>query len=129
MIKNCVCNNNKSFTQCCGPFLERVKIARTPQQLMRSRFSAFAIGGYGEYLLETWAPEARNGLSVFDLSLKSVDWRRLNIIDKFQTGDQASVEFKAHFMSDGVEKTHHEISQFHRRSNRWFYVNGDVFEV
>jgi len=123
----CVCNSDKAFDQCCRPFLDQVKFAKTPQQLMRSRYSAFALGGYGTYLLETWVPEMRDQLNVHELSLRSLDWERLEIVNKSQQGDKGVVEFKAYFLDQyGSEKVHHEVSQFLRRSNRWLYVDGHV---
>jgi SEC-C motif-containing protein len=49
----CVCDSQKPYAHCCQPFLSGCKQTKTPVQLMRSRFSAFALGGYGSYLLRT----------------------------------------------------------------------------
>jgi len=40
------------------------------------------------------------GLTSAELSLKSVDWVRLEIIDKSQQGDNGYVEFNATFMNE-----------------------------
>ncbi|HSG62441.1 MAG TPA: SEC-C metal-binding domain-containing protein, partial [Pseudomonadales bacterium] len=51
-LKNlCPCGSNKPFAKCCDRFLSGAQHAKTPEQLMRSRFSAFFLGGYGQYLL------------------------------------------------------------------------------
>jgi len=103
---------------------------KTPVQLMRSRFSAFALGGYGKYLLNSWLPSSSTGLSEFELSQLSVNWLRLEIIDKSQNGDRGMVEFKAIFSDhQGQEKLHHEVSQFQRVSGRWYYADGRVLIV
>jgi SEC-C motif-containing protein len=123
----CVCGSLKQFGQCCQPFLIGRKQPKTPVQLMRSRFSAFAIGGFGDHLLRTWLPEAAKDHSEFELSQRSVNWQRLTIIDKSQKGDRGVVEFKAIFVDDdGDQQTHHEISQFHRVGGRWYYASGRV---
>jgi SEC-C motif-containing protein len=123
----CVCDSQKPYAHCCQPFLSGCKQTKTPVQLMRSRFSAFALGGYGSYLLRTWLPASSKGLSEFELSQLSVNWRGLAIIDKSQTGERGMVEFKATFVDhDNEIGLHHEISQFHRVSGRWYYASGRV---
>jgi SEC-C motif-containing protein len=67
----CPCNSDKLFKSCCERLLLRKMPAKTPAQLMRSRYSAYALGGHGEYLLETSLPSAATGLDsvcLFSLS-------------------------------------------------------------
>lgn len=125
----CICGNRKAFAACCGRFLDAGQVARTPEQLMRSRFSAYALGGYGEYLLATWFPATAGGLTALELSQKTTDWQRLEVLAKSQRGDEGTVEFRAWFRpSDGGERLEamHEISEFRRLGGRWYYVGGQV---
>ncbi len=96
---------------------------------MRSRFAAYALGGYGEYLIATWLPASAQGLTAAELSEKTIDWQRLTVISSSQQGDNGIVEFKAWFHkspdSDEIEFMH-EISDFVRIQSRWFYVGGKV---
>ncbi len=128
-VKSCICGKPKPFARCCGQFLSGEKYAKTPEQLMRSRFSAYALGGYGEYLISTWFPDSAKGLTVSELSQKTVNWQRLEVILSSQQGDKGTVEFKAWFYklssSDNMECMH-EISDFVRIQSRWFYVGGRV---
>lgn len=121
----CICGKSKPFDLCCGQFLLGKKFAKTPEQLMRSRYSAYALGGHGEYLLATWLPNATYGLNAADLSKKTVDWERLEVISASQKGDKGVVEFKAWFRnaqtSNGLDVMH-EISDFVRIQSRWYYV-------
>ena len=71
MSQTCICCSGKKFEQCCDLFLNQKQQARTPEQLMRSRYAAFALGGYGQYLLATWLPEFSHGLDENSLSIKS----------------------------------------------------------
>ncbi|MDX2463868.1 MAG: YchJ family metal-binding protein, partial [Porticoccus sp.] len=68
MTDLCICNRKKSFDKCCGRFLSGGLYAKTPEQLMRSRYSAYALGGYGDYLLATWFSATSAGLNAKDLS-------------------------------------------------------------
>ena len=127
MTEHCICGSAKLTINCCGPLLDQTKFAKTPVQLMRSRYSAYALGGHGDYLLSTWLPTMTQGLSSADLSIRSVDWVRLEILGKAQQGDNGQVEFKAYFLnSDGQEQVQHEKSIFKRINGRWFYVGGEV---
>lgn len=118
----CPCGSKKAFNACCGRFLEQGQFAKTPEQLMRSRFTAFFLGGYGQYLVDTWAPESRGGLQAIDLNQRETEWLRLVILFKSQTGNVGEVEFKAYFKDEEVEGCHHEHSCFERRSGKWFYT-------
>ena len=123
----CPCGSGKIFAACCGRLLTGSEQARTPEQLMRSRYSAYALGGYGEYLLQTWFPATAQGLTAAVLSQRELDWQRLEIVSKSQRGDNGEVEFRAHYRNaDGTEGVMHECSAFKRNSGRWFYVGGRV---
>lgn len=94
---------------------------------MRSRFSAYRRGGHGVYLLNTWLPSMSQELTAAQLSIPSVQWLRLELVDRSQQGDNACVEFKAFYLNTkGEEEVHHEKSAFCRVDNRWYYVSGEV---
>ena len=119
----CPCGSGKTIDKCCEPFLTGEKKPRTVVQLMRSRYTAYFIGGAGNYLLYTWHPANRQGQSAAELSQRSVKWTGLEIIDSSQQGDKGAVEFKATFIdAQGREGSHHEISTFLREKGMWYYV-------
>jgi SEC-C motif-containing protein len=94
---------------------------------MRSRYSAYALGGYGDYLLETWFPATAKGLTTEALSLRTCDWVELEVLNKSQKVDQGTVEFNAWFHNDqGDKQVLHEKSVFQRIKGRWLYVGGEV---
>lgn len=94
---------------------------------MRSRYSAYALGGYGDYLLQTWFPATAKGLTAESLSQRSCDWIELQILHKSQKGDQGTVEFNAWFHNDkGDKEVLHEKSVFQRIDGLWLYVGGEV---
>jgi SEC-C motif-containing protein len=123
----CVCGAQKPHQQCCAPFLSGQQYPKTPEKLMRSRFSAFAIGGCGQYLLDTWLPSMTQGMTVEELSQKTTQWLSLKIVSKSQSGDNAMVEFDALFVDPaGEHQSHHEKSVFKRIAGKWLYVGGEV---
>lgn len=103
---------------------------------MRSRYSAYALGGYGKYLLATWLPAMAKNLSEQQLSHKESEWLGLEILSKSQKGDDGTVEFKACYREyssnekDDNDKKRvgilHEKSVFKRIQGKWLYVGGEV---
>jgi SEC-C motif-containing protein len=119
----CPCGGG-AYATCCGP-LHAGAPARTAEALMRSRFSAFALG-LGGYLRETWDPSTRPGALDLDVG---VEWRRLQIVDTARGGEgdgTGVVEFRAAFRSPDGAGVLHERSRFARSGGRWVYVDGDV---
>ena len=129
-ITLCRCDSGKPFARCCGPFLSGREQARTPKQLMRSRYTAYALGGHGDYLLKTWHPSTLGPLSAEILDEVTLDWRGLEILDEDQKGDRGRVDFKATYLdADGKSHIHHEHSAFLRVKGKWLYVEGKMRDV
>jgi SEC-C motif-containing protein len=127
MNKHCICGSQKLITHCCERFLSGRERAKTPEQLMRSRYSAYALGGYGQYLLDTWLPATSSGLLAEQLSTRENQWVALTVLSKSQKADSAMVEFEAFYRdSSGVPQRLHEKSVFTRQRGRWIYVGGEI---
>ncbi len=127
MDSQCVCGKDKSYADCCGVFISGTALPKTPEQLMRSRYSAYARGGHGDYLLKTWFPATARGLTVAELEQQGGEWLGLEVLSKSQHGDEGMVEFNAWFRNaDGERELLHEKSAFTRVGGRWFYVGGEV---
>ncbi len=94
---------------------------------MRSRFTAYALGGYGQYLLDSWFPATAQGLSIEELSLPLIQWTKLEVLNKSQSGDEGTVEFNAYFINDKNKiDIIHEVSEFKRVEGNWLYVGKRV---
>jgi SEC-C motif-containing protein len=99
--------------------------ADTAEELMRSRYSAYAVGDI-DYVWRTWHPRTRPATLTPDAGLK---WIGLEIVDVSAGGrddDSGEVEFRATFRRGRRTGTLHERSRFVVRARRWFYVDGDV---
>jgi SEC-C motif-containing protein len=122
--RRCSCGSGADYAGCCGPFHAGERAAPTAVALMRSRFSAFAIGD-GDYLLATWHPDTSPKRLNLD---PAITWRRLEIVDVAAGAEQDTegvVEFRAHYQRDGRRQILHERSRFVRINGRWMYVDGD----
>lgn len=127
MMQDCLCGSAKLYKRCCGRFLNDGQLPKTPEQLMRSRYSAYALGNHGDYLLQTWFPPTAGKISAEELSSRQHEWLRLEVLAKAQQGDKGWVEFKAWYKdSGGREQIMHEKSVFQRIGGRWLYVGGEV---
>ncbi|UNK72372.1 YchJ family metal-binding protein [Microbacterium sp. H1-D42] len=118
----CPCTSGEVFGSCCGPVIATGR-APTAVRLMRSRFTAFAIGD-ADHLLRSWHPSTRP----VDLDLdEGVHWLRLDILDQQGGGpfdDEGVVEFEAFYRQDGTRGSMRERSRFVREDKTWFYVDG-----
>ena len=124
-MEMCICGSQKVFAHCCQPLLTGKVRARTVRQLVRSRYAAYALGGYADYLKQTWHPSTARNISMADLGSRDYTWLSLQIVRYLQKGDMGQVEFKAMYRkADGTEKIHHEISVFQRRKGVWYYYDG-----
>ena len=95
---------------------------------MRSRFTAYKLGGYGQYLIDTWDNSSCPTTNPLALDEKELDWQRLEIIDKSVSGDEGMVEFKAYYVMDNnTQACLHERSRFIRVCGEWRYTEGTIY--
>ena len=140
----CPCGGG-AYASCCGPLIAGKQLAVTAQQLMRSRYSAFAMGARDpaaiEHLIRTHpetgqtAAARRKGLKE---NCRTIQWTHLDVLDCQNGGplDQyGTVNFEARWRDrerrEGVLK---ECSRFGREeSGEWLYLealsHGDIPEV
>lgn len=125
----CPCGSGESYRACCGPRHAGTQPAQTPEQLMRSRYSAFALGN-ANYLVATRHPDFRAGddLKSIQASLRGLRWKGLEIVAASGgPGDtEGMVEFRAHYLVNLTPQLMHERSQFRCENGRWYYCDGDV---
>ncbi|ARJ06471.1 UPF0225 protein [Cnuibacter physcomitrellae] len=122
----CPCSSGLPYGECCGPIHAGSVVAPTAQALMRSRFSAFAVGD-AAYLLDSWHPSTRP--ASVDLE-EDTRWLRLDILSTSAGGpfdDRGEVAFEARYRTaEGERGVLRERSRFVRERGRWYYVDGDV---
>ncbi|MCW2814763.1 MAG: sec-C motif containing protein [Nocardioides sp.] len=112
--QDCPCGSGTSYDACCGRLHRGAAQAETPEELMRSRYAAYAVRD-ADYVWRTWHPRTRP-LSV----TPDPDVRWTGLVVHEAGGDE--VEFTARFERLGSPGSMHERSVFARRAGRWFYV-------
>lgn len=114
----CPCGTGRAYDACCGRLHRGAAEAETAEQLMRSRYAAYAVGEL-DYVWRTWHPRTRPDTIEPDAAL---GWTGLTVLDV--TDDE--VEFEATYDRGGSPGRLHERSRFERRRGRWVYVEGEL---
>lgn len=115
----------KPYENCCGPYHEGKALPPSPEALMRSRYSAFAKNNMS-YLRETMqGPALAKWKEPSDPT--PVEWISLEVlsseIDKHDS-TLGRVEFIAHYRVNNQDQHLHELSEFKKIDERWFYTDG-----
>lgn len=121
MEKRCPCLSGLPYDECCGRLHRWQAPAATAEQLMRSRFSAFAVGD-ADYLMATWHPSTRPPALDLDADRR---WYRLVIVTTSAGGPldrEGAVEFDAFYRSPAGSGSQRETSRFVREDGRWYYL-------
>ena len=112
----CPCGAGAPYDACCGRLHRGAARAETAEELMRSRYAAYALGET-DYVFRTWHPRTRPD----DLSPDpALTWTGLTIED----AGADWVEFTASYERGGVAGKLRERSRFEQRAGRWVYVEG-----
>jgi SEC-C motif-containing protein len=122
---SCYCGVGDSFEKCCKPLHEGKLSAETAEQMMRSRFSAFCVRNL-DYVKRTTDPQLFTEIdwNANEEWMNSVDFFKLEIVRAEESGNKATIEFKAHFKVHEKVSVHHEISKFRKSHGEWFFRDG-----
>jgi SEC-C motif-containing protein len=129
----CPCHSGAKFKRCCQSYLQNLS-APTPVHLMRSRFTAYALGKV-DYILRTTHPQGppfRQDTTNWSQEVaefcERTQFLDLEILDHGLDGgeksDQGWVHFRATLLREGQDASFSERSLFRRQDSRWLYVSG-----
>ncbi len=125
----CPCGSTKLYHDCCEPFIAGSLVAASAEQLMRSRYSAYAKVQV-PYLIQTTHPTKRADFKAEDIEqwAKNNQWQQLSVLStqKGSVNDSTGeVEFKAFFIDENrIKRVHYEYSYFVKEEHQWFYLYG-----
>ncbi|MDQ4212669.1 YchJ family protein [Microbacterium capsulatum] len=122
--ERCPCGSGDVLEACCGPILAG-RPAPTAERLMRSRYTAFALGDEA-HLLGSWHASTRPDRVEIDPELR---WLRLDVLAREGGGpfdSTGTVLFEAIHRDAGGRGVLRELSRFVREDGRWYYVDGVV---
>ena len=118
----CPCGSGLMYQACCARY-HQGQNSPSAEALMRSRYSAYALG-LDDYVLSTWAPETRPS-QLFTPDEARPKWIGLSVLGSSEQGDRATVDFvaRARTAQGAIKLAEH--SRFERIEGRWYYVDGD----
>ncbi|WP_299686457.1 YchJ family protein [uncultured Vibrio sp.] len=126
----CPCGSANTYQHCCEPAHLDHHTVTTPEQLMRSRYTAHVLG-LVDYVVATYHPNC-NAQAQKQGITESIDcdWAGLEVINTTVGShqDEGFVEFKAYFNEDGAQYCMQERSRFVRENGLWFYIDGEFPE-
>ncbi|WP_031214518.1 YchJ family protein [Marinomonas profundimaris] len=125
----CPCGTGSPYEMCCGMYHNNPGTAPTAETLMRSRYTAFAIGDF-DYIAATQKIKEAPEQSATDIqdSNEHTKWIKLEIteteegLEKDKTG---VVAFSAHFKEGKHIGRLSERSIFKKTKGQWFYISGE----
>jgi SEC-C motif-containing protein len=138
----CPCGSNISFKQCCFLIITEEVTTISPEQLMRSRYSAYATKS-ADYIYQTYAKASREKQSLNDISewAQETKWLRLIIhsaseytIEINNSAINAANEeqnsptvcFSAYYKHQSHYYLMKETSRFILEGRKWRYLDGEV---
>jgi len=125
----CPCGSRKQYDACCLPIIKGEIKAKTAEQLMRSRYSAYAKQEI-DYIIQSYHPNKQKDSdrkAIQKLSEKSI-WTGLEIKETIDGGIDDStgkVEFIARFKLNNTNQFMQERSNFQKIEGKWYYVDGE----
>lgn len=122
----CPCGSGDAYVKCCKPYHDG-NPTPSAEALMRARYTAYCVRNEN-YLNHTWHAGSRpRRIHLSDND--TVQWLKLEIIRNTQGGANDKlgiVEFKAFYGLDGKTGYLHEISNFVKEENQWYYFDGEI---
>ncbi|PKI18016.1 YchJ family protein [Colwellia sp. 12G3] len=119
----CPCGSTLLFNACCQLFITQKQYPSTAEQLMRSRFSAYATKK-GQYIFDTYGATPQLKQSVTEIQAWADECLWLALVVHHTT--ESTVEFSAYYVVDNTLCELREKSNFSLEQGRWRYIDGDI---
>ncbi len=125
----CVCGVGDSTETHCLPIIKGKKKAKTAEDLMRARYSAYALGEV-DFILASHTPEAAKDVDRESTAMwsKQSEWLSLEVISTEGGGEKdekGTVEFLAKYKVKNVAVEHRERAHFEKRNGKWLFADGE----
>ncbi len=129
-MEPCPCGSAGDYGDCCQPLIEGGQQAETAEALMRARYSAYVKTAVDFIIDSTHASQRGNytaeGIRKWS---RNSEWRELTVVRTEGGGpadDEGMVEFMARYVAKGRSHNHHEIAQFRRENDTWYFCDGEA---
>ena len=128
MIDSCPCGSKVLYANCCEVYHANKEIPTTAEQLMRSRYSAYALKLI-DYLVDTTHKDKLRSSYRTKLvaTIHDIEWIGLKIVKTSNgtTDDKVGkVLFEASYIEMGDAGVMQEHSRFKKVAGKWYYYDG-----
>lgn len=130
--ESCPCYSGKKYKKCCRPYHNGMK-AKSPEALVRARFSAYKLG-MEDFIMQTTHPESKHynadenrwraSIRAYIIQSRFIDLEILSAEDD-------KVSYKANIFSMFTQETNATIEHctFKQEDGKWFYLDGEHEDV
>lgn len=130
----CPCGSGKTYAECCRPFHDGESWPADPEQLVRARYSAYALGKW-QYIVDTFSPRPGDPTPTarqLERQSEGVEWQELKILESGKCSEEEAAEaqaesyavFYAFYIVDDELHRLGERSYFAVEDGKLFYVGG-----
>ena len=123
----CPCGSSQTASNCCMPIIEGKRKPATATDLLRARYSAFALGRV-DFVLETHHSRTRHEVKREEIEdwSKGSEWLGLSVHETEAGGEndeKGTIVFCAEYKADGKIVKHWEQSLFEKENGAWRFVD------
>ena len=118
----CPCGSGQKYKKCCERYHKGL-IAKSAVELMKSRYSAFAVGDINFIIKTSTFQKDFDELKSFS---KACEFQKLEVLESSEKEKEAFVKFRATLFCDSKDSSFTEKSYFVKRDGKWFYDRGEV---
>lgn len=125
----CVCGIGDSTETHCLPIIKGKKLAKTAEELMRARYSAYALEEV-DFIMESHTEEAGTDVDRESTAQwsKQSEWLSLEVLATEGGGEgdsEGTVEFLAKYKVKNVVVEHRERATFEKHGDKWLFADGE----
>ncbi len=129
----CPCGSGKAYADCCEPLISGEQTAQSAEALMRSRYSAY-VNRDIDYVYDTLHPKKRHGFNRKESEqwARRSEWVSLEILrteDGMPQDRSGVVEFIARYRQKDKPVQHHEVAEFVKEDDRWYFWDGTTPKI
>jgi len=111
--KPCPCNSGMQHINCCHPFIALNCYPSNPVELLRARFCAIHIGGYGEFLLKSIHRAVSTDYSIQQLSQRLLQYQDFKIVEVEEVPHATLIKLSVEIMANGLKETRPYVHLHH----------------
>lgn len=129
----CPCGSPKTLAECCQPIIQGARNAKTAEDLLRARYTAFTLGAV-PFILSSHHSKTRKDVNEEEITdwSKNSEWLGLKILQKEAGNEkdtQGTIIFSADYIAEGKKHEHAEKSLFEKEDGQWRFLDAQRVQI